>query len=166
MTPTKKNILSLIIFVVVIIFLIGCYFFLGNNFGETVWIIGITILGIILLFIMLRAGLAVLKSLFFVAAELSLLIFLSQAYCSVSNRTITGDIALKNLLALGLLYIAFNFGLSLYKELRERYVEIRKEHQSKEKLFNIIFFIAFTVFFIWQIYLIVSPIIFNFCVYH
>jgi hypothetical protein len=163
--PTKKKV-AVFIFIFIVISFLGCYYFLGDNFSESVWVALTTLLGIALLIIMLMAGLAVLKSLFFVAAELSLLIFLSQSYCSIPNRSIASDGGLRNLLAIGLIYITVNFCLSLYKELKESYIEIKKGQLSGGKIFNIILFIGFTVFFMWQIYLVVSPIIFNLCVYN
>jgi hypothetical protein len=164
-TPKRRNIIFIILAIAIIISLLGCYFLLGDSFGRSVWVVFTAILGIVLLAIMLMAGLAVLKSLFFVAAELSLLIFLSQSYCDIPNRSIASNGALKNLLAIGLLYITVNFCISLYKELKESYMEVRKGEWSKRKIFNIVLFIIFTIFFMWQIYLIVTPIIFNLCVY-
>ncbi len=163
--PKRKNIRTFAILAIIILSLILLGFHSPlNRFNEAIWIFDMLLLGALFLSFMLMAGLAVLKSLFFVAAELSLLIFLSQSYCSVSNPTVASNDALKSLLNIGLLYIVFSFGTSVYNEIKEYYKKFENDSQL-EKILSIIAFLVFAGFFIWQIYLIVNPIVLNLCVY-
>ena len=160
---SDRSKIYLILFALIIIVPI-CHYFLGANFDNTIWILDIFIACIIIFAFIVTAGFAVMKSLFFVAAETSLLIFLSQSYCTVGvNRTILTDNALRNLLIVGFAYIVISFLYSLWKELKEHY-DIAKESKPFEKIIGIIFFLAFVVFFIWQIYLVIEPIIQGLCV--
>lgn len=158
----KGLLATLLIFIV-----IGFVHILRNLLGEESFnnitlLLYIIIIGITLLIIVIKAGFTVLKSLFFMAAEISLLIFLSQSYCAV-NRTALSDSALKNLLIIGLLYIIINFLHSLWKKMHEEY-KSSKGDKSWENIAFIITFIAFVIFFIWQIYLVIDPIIQNLCI--
>jgi hypothetical protein len=162
----KKDDTVLIILLSIFLFLIAIINLSGDRFGEAVWTIDFILFGGALLIIMVIAGFATLKSLFFVAAELSLLIFLSQSYCDISNRSIVSDNALKTFVVVGLLYIIFNFFHSLYKTVKKYYKKsIEKNTSLKERIFGVIVFLIFTTFFMVQIYLIVNPIILNICVY-
>ena len=59
------------------------YYFFGNYFVATIGIINMLIFSLVLLIFMSLAAYTVLRTLFIVAAELSLLIFLSQSYCDI-----------------------------------------------------------------------------------
>jgi hypothetical protein len=107
------------------------------------------------------AGFTVLKALFFVAAELSLLIFLAQSYCDLPIRTSAGVEAMRDLLFIGLLYIVFNFYQSFRGILKDYNKKIGKDSIPKEGIFVITVFFIFTFLFIQQIYLVISPIIVN-----
>jgi hypothetical protein len=163
--PTKQDAYSLTVSLAIVIIFLAGYKLLGNRFVEDLWLINFVLLAILLSVIMIIAGFAVLKALFFVAAELSLLIFLAQSYCAIPSRLDAGNQALKSLLAIGLLYIAVSFCRSLYKGLKKHYKSIKNERWSKEKTTAVSAFLIFTGLFIWQIYLVVNPIILNLCVY-
>ena len=150
--------------VITLFFFLGFHFF-GNHFAEAMWIVNAILLGFLLLIIMFFAGFTVLKSLAAVGAELSLLVFLAQSYCDVPNRSISSNEALKSLLVFSLIYIIFAFGRSLYGALQENYKTVEKERWSKEKIGAVTIFLIFTILFIWEIYLVMSPIILNLCVY-
>lgn len=145
-------------------FFAGLYFF-GNKFTEFIWIINVTLLGIFLLVIMFLAGFVALKSLFFVAAELSLLIFLGQSYCATPSRIVSGNEALKSLLVIGILYILVNFYRSLKNGMKENYKFVENKKPSKEKTIFMALFCIFIILFIQQIYFVVSPIIFDLCIF-
>jgi membrane-bound ClpP family serine protease len=161
----KENILPFFILLIIILFSFVGYSFFGNNLVGAVWIFSSVLLGALLLFTMMSAGFAVLRSLFLVAAELSLLIFLSQSYCMVPVRSAESDNALKGLLVVGILYMAFTFFKSLYEEIKEYYKKDPNYPKRKRGAINGILFIFFVGLFIWQIYLIVYPIISNLCIY-
>ncbi len=167
LTPKKENIRPLITSAVITLFFFGAYYVLGNRFGEFMTIATMLLLAVMLAIIVLMAEFLVLKSLFVVAAELSLLIFLAESYCNVPNRLALNNEAMKNLLLIGLLYITFLFCRSLYEALRDYYEKIEDQPKEKQKgkVGGIALFLIFTGLFIYQIYLAVSPIVLNLCVY-
>ncbi len=110
-------------------------------------------------------GFFILNALFLVAAELSLLIFLAQAYCAVPQRTAQADLALKTLVVAGLIYIAAKFIYEFRNKAQDKLKAIQKEKWSKEKVFFVVCFAVFTVWFIWQICLVMSPIVSDLCVF-
>jgi hypothetical protein len=165
LTPRKENILPFITSVAItLLSFLGIHYF-GNHFTEAMWIVNLLLLGILLSVIMFIAGFAVLKSLAAVGAEISLLIFLAQSYCDVPNRLTPSNEALKSLVGLGLIFIVVAFGRSLYKLLKENYQTLEKERRSKEKIVAVALFLMFTGLLIWEVYLVISPIILNLCIY-
>ncbi len=160
----KKLILYTISIIVTAAFFVDSIL-LHGYFLRVSWIVSVIMISILLSAIMAMAGYHVLKIFFLSAAELSLLIFLAQVYCSVSRRSPTNDAALQILLTMGFLYITISFFRSLYNSLKEYYKKIANEKWSVEKIFAVVSFLSFTAFFIWQIYLALTPIILNFCVY-
>ncbi len=163
--PKRENIHSLVISIIIIFLFFLGFHFLGNYFTGTIWIINTIILGFLILIIMIMAGFAVLKSLFLVAAELTLIIFLAQSYCDVPTRFTPGDKALKSLLVIGVLYIIISFCRSLYEVIKNNYRKVKKDRWSIGEIIIITIYSIFAIMFIWQIYQVVSPIILNLCVY-
>ena len=90
---------------------------------------------------------------------------LGKSYCDISHRTEGGDNALGILLAVGILYIIFYFFQNLTSTLNDNYKKIKDEKWSKEKFIAILLTLFFVGFFIWAIYQVVMPIIFNLCIY-
>lgn len=151
-----------------ITFFLGIYLF-GNYFLEGIWIangiaLGIA-LGILLLLAAIIAGYTVIKSLFFVAAELSLLIFLALSYCDVPSRAVASDAALRNLLVLGFVYIGATFVWSLYRISKENYKKVENERWSIKKMVTVALFLVLAGSYVWEVYLVVNPIILNLCIY-
>jgi len=162
----RKDIVSLIIFIgIALVFLIS-YYFWGNHVVEAMGITAGIVWVVLILLIMLIAGFTVLKSLFLFAGELSLTIFLGQSYCSAQWRSSVSDEALRDLLVVAFLYIIVSFGRSLWGALKEYYKRVKKERWSIAKIFAILLFLIFIVWFLREIYLVVSPIILNLCVYN
>jgi len=159
----KKRLPTIAAVITVIVLLLGSVFF-GSNFLEVTWIIDGTLLAVLILILALTAGFVVLKSLFLVAAELSLLIFLAQSYCSAPQRSAASNSALKSLLAVGFLYIVFSFAHSLYKALKENYQMVKREKLSIEKISSVFFYPMFIGLFVWEIYLVMQPIILALCI--
>ena len=163
--PKKKDIIPLVISVgITVIFFVG-YHFWGGRIVEAMGIVAITAFAALILLIMLIAGFAVLKSLFLFAAELSLIIFLAQSFCSVASRSAASNEAMQSLLLVGILYIIFVFARSLKKTLKEYYKKVENEKWSFEKIFTVSIFLIFIFWFLRAIYLVVSPIISGLCVY-
>lgn len=161
----KKEILPFIFSLIITTSFLGGYYIFGKQFFSILWIINGILLAAILAIIMFFTGFIVLKSLFLIAAELSLLIFIAQNYCVSSLRTELSDGALKSLLILGLIYIVVLFFHFFHKVLKEKYKVIEKEKWSKEKIFFVIFSLIFMTVFIVQVYLIMQPIILDLCVF-
>jgi hypothetical protein len=131
----------------------------------TLWIVLGILLAALMAVIALIAGMAVIKALFVVAAELSLLIFLAQAYCGVPNRLAQSDLALKSLFTVGILYIGFIFLQSLWEILKARYTRVHGDGWRYERTITTVAYIFFVALFLWQLYLVVYPIVTNLCVY-
>jgi hypothetical protein len=167
LTPKTENVRPIITSVVITLIFFFGFYFLGNRFGEFMTIATVLLLAVMLAIIVLMAEFLVLKSLFLVAAELSLLIFLAESYCDVPNRLPLNDNAMKNLLLVGLLYISFIFCRSLYEAMRDYYKKIEDQPKEKQrgKIGGIALFLIFTGLFVYQIYLVINPIVLNLCVY-
>jgi hypothetical protein len=164
--PKRKDIVPLIISIGITIVFLVSYYFWGSRVIETMGIaVAIAWFALILL-IMVIAGFTVLKTLFLFAAELSLLIFLAQSFCSVTQRSIASNEAMQNLLIVGILYIIFMFFRSLWKTLKDYYKKVENEKWSIEKIFTVSLFLIFSGWFLWEIYLVISPIIRNLCIYN
>ncbi|MCK9393220.1 MAG: hypothetical protein WCX30_01660 [Candidatus Paceibacterota bacterium] len=161
----KREDISIVVFSIVITTIFfACYYFWGNYLITTIGIINITLLGVIALIFMALAGFMVLKSLFLIAAELSLLIFLSQSYCAVAIRSDSSNEALKSLLVIGAVYIIASFFHSLYKSIKD-YKNKEGKSFVKEVGLGVVILFGFIGLFIWQVYLVVYPIITDLCIY-
>ena len=157
----KEKIISLFIAVAIITF-----FYIDSTLSIGIaWILLIILLFLLVSAFMTIAGFFVIKSLLNVSAALVLMIFLGKSYCDISHRTEGGDNALGILLAVGILYIIFYFFQNLTSTLNDNYKKIKDEKWSKEKFIAILLTLFFVGFFIWAIYQVVMPIIFNLCIY-
>lgn len=161
----KENLLHFLVSMVLSMGLLTSYHFLGSRLTTALWLVTAILLVLLLSIIMVIAGFAVLKALFYVAAELSLLIFLAQSYCDVPNYPVSGEQALKSLLFIGISYILIKFFLSLYKALKKNYKVVKNEGWSNEKVATVVLVLVFTVLFIYEIYLVTAPIVQNLCVF-
>ena len=137
----------------------------GATVIGTTWVVFGILLAALVAVVAVVAGMAVIKALFVVAAELSLLIFLAQAYCSVPTRFPENDEALKSLFAVGILYIAFLFLQSLWGILKSHYERVHGDGWKYERTITTLAYVVFVGIFLWQLYLVVSPIVVNLCVY-
>jgi sterol desaturase/sphingolipid hydroxylase (fatty acid hydroxylase superfamily) len=160
----KENIAPLIVSLIIAIACFIIAYYTGHRFIEIAWIINLGIISILLAILMAFAGFTVLKSLISISVEISLMIFLAQSYCEAPNHLPQGDEALRSLLILGIMFIAGSFIYSLYKNCIKRYELIRKEKWSKEKITLVSLFAFFAIMIVWQIVLIITPIILNLCV--
>lgn len=134
--------------------------------AAAVWIVLAVLLGLLSIAIGLIAGAVVVKSLFAVAAELSLLIFLTEAFCGAPARHPSNNAAMTVLFTIGMLYIAYLFFTTLRDELKGVYRRRLEEHpHTWEKVVTIAAFAAFVILFVWELYLIVAPIVRGLCVY-
>lgn len=153
-----------IFLVLTICVFIGMTFFQDKfqSFGYSILLIELVIL---VTAAWALAGHAVMKSLFWVGASLSLIIFLAQSYCDVPAIARTGNDALKTLIAFGLLYIAYDFFKSLYKEVVDRSKTLKHANGGKRPWLFLIPFALFVGLFVWQIVQVLMPILQNICVY-
>ena len=124
----------------------------------------IIVFAVFLTVVMIIAGVAVIKALFHVAAGLSLLIFLAQAYCDVPHIA-SSDAALQGLIVLGLGYIGYDFLRILYKALDDYLKTIQTMEGTWEKWATVIIMLLFVCMFVWMIYQVVNPIVLDLCVY-
>jgi hypothetical protein len=145
-------------------FLDSTYF--QNRLMLLVWVfIGITISALIT-WIAVNAGFTVLKNFFILSAEISLLIFLAQSYCENVKVVQKSDGALRSLVTLGIIYISYEFFKALSKALKVKLDSIPDKKWSKEKIIAVGIFLIFTGVFVYTIYQVTSPIIFNLCVFN
>lgn len=161
----KKTTLAAIISIVAALVIFAVTYISSVSLLGAAWIVVSTILTIAVALIGILAGFVVVKSLFLIAAELSLLIFVAQSYCETPLRSAAGDDALRTLILLGLIYIAFAFVQSLYAAIRERFKKIDKNMWTVRRVITTAVFLVFTVIFLIEIYLVVQPIIGGLCVY-
>lgn len=135
---------------------------------------GIFILAILVLIIIIglitaiyiSAGFTVLKSLFLLSAEISLLIFLAQSYCGVKIVSTSSDYALQGLILLGIMYILYEFFKSLRQSLINRLKKVPQSKWSFEKVTIVSLFLVSTVAVIFVIYQVTNPIILDLCVFN
>lgn len=138
--------------------------FLHNRIELVMWIfIGIA-LSAFVAWIAILAGFTVMKSLFFLSAEISLLIYLAQSYCDVRILASQSDDALKGLIFLGVTYITFKFLKDLKVALENKLQSIPEKRWTREVLV-VALFALFTGSFVWSIFQVVSPIILDLCIY-
>lgn len=119
---------------------------------------------IVFTFMAIVAGYAVIQSLFLLGAELTLLIFLAQSYCSVPARTENGDMALEVLIVFGMFFVLLKFGESLYKRL----TGFSESLPKNDKVWSIIILLLFLLtvaIFLFALYQVVSPIFTSLCIY-
>lgn len=160
----KKNVPAIATSLGIATLFLAGFQLLGNHFTEAMGLITAIALGLVLSAMMILAGFAVLKSLAAVGAEISLLIFLAQSYCS-ANRSTESDQALNGLLILSLIFIAFTFAWSLYKILVEYYANVKDDPWSADKIISVSLFAIFIVLFFSQLSLVIGPIILDLCIY-
>jgi hypothetical protein len=120
---------------------------------------------ILLLVSWIVAGFVIFKPLFFVSAELSLMIFLAQSYCAVPKDARTADDSLKFLLVFGLAYIAVVFFKSMYKEMENVLATAKKIGKGESPALFVVLFVAFIGVFLFQLYQVINPIVQNLCIY-
>lgn len=166
-----KNLLKKENLIPVLITLALCLviFFDTNYWNHTAlnfsWVLIFTFLTAFILIIYLYAGVVVIRSLFTVAAGLSLIIFIAQSYCAVP-RTESSDQALSSLIIASLLYITLSFSRTMYKEMVKHYKQFDDGPETtKEALFVSSVFVMSIVFFLSSIYKVMYPIITNLCIY-
>ena len=112
------------------------------------------------------AGRAVMKSLFIIGAELTLMIYLAQAYCDIVPAAVrTADEAMKSLLNLGLLYLGIKFVYVLYKEVINSAELLRKINGNKKPWLILIPFAMLVGALVTQISQVLYLIISNLCIY-
>lgn len=98
-------------------------------------------LAIIVLFAYFFAGRAVMKSLFIIGAELTLIIYLVQTYCETVPAAVrTADETMKPLLNFGLLYLGARFVYILYKEVINSADLLRKINGNKKPWLILVLF--------------------------
>jgi len=147
-----------------ILFLLDKSYF-DNQLLFLVWLtIGVAV-SVVIAWIFMVAGFTVLRALFLLSAEISLIIFLSQAYCGVQIDASASDDALRTLIFLGVVYIVYEFFKALKKALENRLKNIPEKRWPREKIIVVLLFIIFTVAFLTSIYQVTEPIISNLCVY-
>lgn len=161
----KKNALSVAAAALIAALAFAGAYFSSVSYLGFAWIIIGTLLTIAITIMAIIAGFVVVKSLFLIAAELSLLIFLAQSYCAAPLRTSASDDALRSLIFLGLVYVVIAFLQSLYGNLKDSYKKMTGKPWSFRRVVAAALFFIFTVVFLWEIYLVMKPIILGLCVY-
>ncbi|MFZ3074151.1 MAG: hypothetical protein WA093_03425 [Minisyncoccales bacterium] len=151
----KTNIAIAVIVLSIIIF--------GKQLTAPLGFAAIIVWLLLLSAIMLMAGLTVIKSLFKVGAEISLIFFIGQFYCSLPARTYQNDEAMRNLIFLGIAYIIFAFIGQLWNFFKEWRKEFQKDHSAGKYIFIIIFSL-FISWFILNIYSVLNAMLHGLCI--
>lgn len=161
----KENLIPLFITLV-----LGLVIYLDTNYWNGAalglsWMFIFIVLSVFVLVIYLYAGVVVAGALFTVAAGLSLIIFIAQAYCDVP-RTESSDHALSSLIIVSLLYLILSFSKTMYKEMQDHYKQLNEEDKkSKEALLVSSVFVVSVAIFLIAIYKVMYPIVTNLCIY-
>lgn len=160
----KENLIPILITLTV-----GLVIFFDTNYWNNTalnftWILIFTVLTAFMLIIYLYAGVVVARSLFTVAAGLSLIIFIAQSYCAVP-RTESSDQALSSLIIASLLYITLSFSRTIYKEMLKHYRLKNDGETTNEAVFVGGVFVISIVLFLSAIYKVMYPIITYLCIY-
>ena len=164
-TGNKEKLIQFSIFLVLVILVfVGMTFFKDSlqSVGSVVLVIELAILVTVAWAL---AGHAVVKSLFFVGASLSLMIFLAQSYCDVPNLTQSSNDALKSLLAFSFIYLGFDFFRSLYKEVTAHMKKLKEINDGKNSYMLLVPFALFVGIFLWQLAQVLLPIVQDLCIY-
>lgn len=150
--------------IILVISLLIIFFGWEDRFANVMITFSIVSLVLLLFLIMMIADFVVLKSLFYVSAELSFLIFLAQSYCSV-KRSEASDQALQILMSFGILYVIYIFLDSMHDTFKRSRESVKNEHWTKEKIFVSVAYLLFVILFLWNVASVMSPIINDLCIY-
>ncbi len=161
----RKDVTTFVVFLVLVALVFVGITYFKNYLAPVGYSILFIELAILVIVAWTLAGHAVMKSLFFVGASLSLIIFLAQSYCEVPNLTQSGNDALKTLLVFGFLYVTVDFLKSLYKEIVARSKTFQHANNGKRSWLFLIPFALFVGIFVWQIVQVLMPILQNLCIY-
>jgi len=138
---------------------------LNTHANGLVWTVIAILLAAVLSVYVVRAGVLVIRSLIEVNVGLTLIVFLSQSYCSSGRTSATGDQALSNLIVIALFYILYIFFRGLWKSVKEEYAKTKQERWSFRSVVAILLLLFFVGTFVAEIYRIVDPIIEGLCIY-
>lgn len=172
----KFNVKEEKLFAAIFTFLVVAIAFIDSNFfhNEIFKILAIADIGIFLVIVfvvMMMAGIMVVRSLFFVAASLSLVVYLSEKYCSLPKELHTGDASLKTLIIVSLLLVMYDFFQSMLVSLKNYFDKINKSKINENNKLNrydvfiVSLFVAFVFVFIVYIFNVVAPIFKDICIY-
>ena len=155
LASNKQNLIRLTILFAVV----GIIVFLLTYFNlEPIFFV--IILSVLFLITWFFAGVVVFKSLFLIGAELSLIIFIADSYCKISQRTQLSDNALKNIFIFGIMYIAIIFIKSIFNEVKI----LEKKYNDRPWIVTLLFLLCMALF-LMQLCLVIYPIMINLCVY-
>lgn len=163
---SKEKILSLTFAVIftAVVFLDSNY--LNHMVLTGTWLFIGAFLSVVILAIMLVAGFAVYKAVLHASVGFGVMIFLVQTYCDLETRTPEGMQALTFLWGMGLIYIVFEFGNKLQEAYREHVKKIKDgEKKSWEARALVGVYLLFVIIYISMISQVLSPIIFDLCIY-
>lgn len=159
----RENIPQFIAFIVIVAVAV---FFFNRYLPLAGYVLILITLSVLAIVTSILAGRAVMKALFWIGADLTLIIYLSQSYCAASEKIRHADDSLKMLLVFGLGLVLIKFVLSLYKEMSVHLKKFREINDNKMPWILLIPFALFTGLFLLQIYQVISPIILSLCVYN
>ncbi len=147
----------------IVFFLDSTYF--NNRALYVLAILALLALATVVSIIAIQAGFTILKSLFLLSAELSLLFLLAQSYCDATSVASAGDNALRTLVGLGIAYISYRFYVELKEALKKKLESLPQKGWPKEKVIVVLIFLFYAFVFIYGIYQVVSPIVLDLCVF-
>lgn len=150
--------------IVVLVIAFG-FFLLVNHFPQIGSVLFIILVSIALLISLAAAGFIIFKPLFFVAAELTFIIFLAQSYCDVPNPSPGSNAALQSLVAFGILYVFAHFLKSMNKLSNELLAKIKTTSLRKPPSVLVFLVLVFAGLFMVQLYQVIAPIVLNLCIY-
>jgi len=152
--------------------------FVATPFFATIGPIVLTIIfGIVFTLLWFMAGYVVFRSFLVASVGLSFIIFIGQSYCAIPLDRHVADSSLMALIGFGFIYVAAQFGRSLYRELfgdKQAKEEWRKKgmtglfkdaNRNEHSWLILVIYGLLISLFVWQIYSVIKPIIDNLCIY-
>lgn len=166
-----KNTIYFVIFLIVSLSVFFISKFFNFNLTGVLLIFFLVIFSILCIITWFMAGIAIFRSLLVASASLSIVIFLARTYCDLPIGSHTANDALKSLFGFGLAYSALLFISSLKKELlgdKEKKGSLKyleETYGGKKPWVILALYAIFIGLFLWQLYQVVIPIIYNLCIY-
>jgi len=173
----KKFALLFVLYLVAVVVTTFAFIYWEQQVSTITFVLFVIALIFLSAFTMLMAIVAIFRSLFVVAAGLSLILFIAQSYCGLAIEDQVSNDALKSLINMGLVFVGGLFILRLYRELfgdpeaKREFDKIgalqtfRDINKGKHSYLLLFLYASFMGLILGQLFQVLYPIFNNLCVY-